>query len=397
MGTRSKRSGFGVVAVTLGLAACGGKYDVGSGETEAQAGEGGAGSAGTGYGGSSTSTGGAGGDAGGITAGSSAVTGGVSSGGFAGTYIGGSSAGGTSGVGACLVPEAPFPTYERAAPEVVWERLCEFLHGEPHEPLLPLPETTTNDWVREAVRVLIDERTLEELGNPPGGLVTFMREWAFDGDGAESARLWADNFARPGASFGALFDEVDDRVSFLSDRAFLVAYPTPTRRGVWITANLACVAVDPPPFETEPVSVPPNMTRRQALESATRTEASCAGCHALLDPPGFSLEHYDELGEYRTTENGLPIDASGTAELNGTLVTFDDIGGLAPPIGRSCIAKQCFAGKLFQYALTRARPDDASTYEANELAYVQNRFTEHDGEFVYLLEAIALTPAFLRE
>ena len=33
-----------------------------------------------------------------------------------------------------------------------------------------------------------------------------------------------------------------------------------------------------------------------------------------MDPLGFSLEHYDQFGRYRTHENGLPIDASAALD-----------------------------------------------------------------------------------
>ena len=30
-----------------------------------------------------------------------------------------------------------------------------------------------------------------------------------------------------------------------------------------------------------------------------RSNESCAGCHAKIDPPGFALESYDVIGGYR--------------------------------------------------------------------------------------------------
>jgi hypothetical protein len=391
-----------VVAVTLGLAACGGKYDVGTGENAAQAAAAGVGNTGTGGDGSGGS-GVGGGSAGGASAGNG-VTGGAPSGGFAGAAVGGSSVGGSAGTSSCSVPEVPFPEYQRAAPEVVWDRLCELFHGEPREPLLPLPETTTDDWVREAVRALIDDQTREGLGNSPEGLVTFMRNWAYGGDGAEPARYWLSGWPR--GDFGALCDGAAEenepgeasRVSFMSDRAFLTAHPDSTSRGVWIAQNLVCLEIPLPPPDVEggPLIVPPNMTRRQAIESAV-SQSVCIGCHSAFDPLGFSLENYDELGDYRTTENGLPIDASGTYEMNGISATFDEMGDLAADLVMSCAAAQCFAGKFFQDALARSRPAGTSTIDANELAYVQNRFAEHNTVFSSIFEAVALTPAFLRE
>ena len=45
----------------------------------------------------------------------------------------------------------------------------------------------------------------------------------------------------------------------------------------------------------------------------------CAGCHTLLDPPGFALENFDQVGRRRDTENGKPVDTSGTMVNGGDL------------------------------------------------------------------------------
>lgn len=46
-----------------------------------------------------------------------------------------------------------------------------------------------------------------------------------------------------------------------------------------------------------------------------RQDASCASCHAKIDPPGFALESFDVIGgwreHYRTTGNGKPVTVDG--------------------------------------------------------------------------------------
>jgi hypothetical protein len=46
--------------------------------------------------------------------------------------------------------------------------------------------------------------------------------------------------------------------------------------------------------------------------TAHRSNPQCASCHSIFDPIGFALENFDAIGRWRTTDNGLPIDASGT-------------------------------------------------------------------------------------
>jgi hypothetical protein len=39
---------------------------------------------------------------------------------------------------------------------------------------------------------------------------------------------------------------------------------------------------------------------------------SCASCHRVIDPPGFALEQFNSVGQWReTTENGAAIDSGG--------------------------------------------------------------------------------------
>ena len=62
--------------------------------------------------------------------------------------------------------------------------------------------------------------------------------------------------------------------------------------------------------DNKPLSV------RQMLE-LHRASPACAGCHARMDPLGLSLENFDGIGQWRTTDTGQPIDASGVL-LDGT-------------------------------------------------------------------------------
>ncbi|MBL9114815.1 MAG: DUF1592 domain-containing protein [Verrucomicrobiaceae bacterium] len=97
----------------------------------------------------------------------------------------------------------------------------------------------------------------------------------------------------------------------------LTANPTRTnivRRGKFVLESI--VGIPPPPA---PGDVPPldeekarssKLTLRQQFE-AHRADASCAGCHALLDPVGFALENFDAIGRWRDKERGNPIDSTG--------------------------------------------------------------------------------------
>jgi len=57
---------------------------------------------------------------------------------------------------------------------------------------------------------------------------------------------------------------------------------------------------------------------RQMLEMH-RANPACASCHARMDPLGLSLENFDAIGQWRVSDAGHAIDASGVL-LDGTNV-----------------------------------------------------------------------------
>jgi hypothetical protein len=96
----------------------------------------------------------------------------------------------------------------------------------------------------------------------------------------------------------------------------------PVIRGVWVLENLLGMPPPPPP-KNVPALTPDTrgaQTPRDLLAAHTK-EASCAVCHARIDPIGFVLENYDPVGRWRTTWPGTDaeIEASGTLP-DGTVV-----------------------------------------------------------------------------
>jgi hypothetical protein len=91
---------------------------------------------------------------------------------------------------------------------------------------------------------------------------------------------------------------------------------SPVKRGKWILENLlgAPVPLPPPGVETnleETAGASSGPTSlRQRLERH-RANPSCASCHAVMDPIGFALEHYDLVGAWRETDGGVRVNAAG--------------------------------------------------------------------------------------
>jgi hypothetical protein len=89
---------------------------------------------------------------------------------------------------------------------------------------------------------------------------------------------------------------------------------SPVQRGKWLLENVLGAPPPPPPANVPPLK--DNGEKGQAVSVRERMEQHrksplCASCHARMDPLGFALENFDAIGEWRSTEGDLSIDASG--------------------------------------------------------------------------------------
>jgi hypothetical protein len=97
------------------------------------------------------------------------------------------------------------------------------------------------------------------------------------------------------------------------------ARTSPVTRGKWFLQTFLGVSPpDPPPnvplIQEKPADTTGNTknpTMRQVME-AHRASPTCATCHAIFEPMGIALENFDATGAFRTLDNGLPVDATGT-------------------------------------------------------------------------------------
>jgi hypothetical protein len=96
------------------------------------------------------------------------------------------------------------------------------------------------------------------------------------------------------------------------------SYPhrtSPVLRGRWILDDVLGAKVPPPPPNVPSLEESSHgltmASLRERLE-VHRKNPDCAVCHQRMDPLGFGLENYDAIGRWRTEDQGLPIDASGS-------------------------------------------------------------------------------------
>jgi hypothetical protein len=129
------------------------------------------------------------------------------------------------------------------------------------------------------------------------------------------------------------------------------------QRGKWVLMNILGVIPPDPPPNVPPLkeaadgsAAPLEQTMRERMEQH-RANPVCASCHKMMDPIGFSLENFDAVGKWRTTQFGRALDASGQmtdgAKINGPASLRQALVHYSPQFVRT------LTEKLLTYALGR--------------------------------------------
>jgi hypothetical protein len=149
------------------------------------------------------------------------------------------------------------------------------------------------------------------------------------------------------------------QLGFLATHAFS-NQSSPIHRGVFIQRRILCTNLPDPPANVPSLPALDGAiikTTRQQVDQHTAPDA-CAGCHhGLINPVGFGLENYDAVGQYRTLENGTPVDASGTLVGTAANVPFSDGIELSRAVAASPEARLCYAKNWLRYGFGRAETD----------------------------------------
>jgi hypothetical protein len=151
------------------------------------------------------------------------------------------------------------------------------------------------------------------------------------------------------------------QLAFLTQTANQTLWTSPTHRGLYVAKKFLCSAPPAPPPGTTltvPPEASPAQTARQRLTDTT-SAAACTACHNLFDPVGFAFERFDTLGRVRSSDNGLPIDTSGTVRgLSSGNVDFADVIELGAVLEAAPEVHRCMATQWLTYALGRTLVDD---------------------------------------
>jgi hypothetical protein len=168
---------------------------------------------------------------------------------------------------------------------------------------------------------------------------------------------------------------------------------SPVLRGAWVLDKLMGTPPTPPPPNvvtdlTTPAGEKPK-TIRARLEQH-RKDASCKGCHGVIDPYGLALENFSATGQWRDVDRvaGEPIDA--TTELPGGRA----IDG--PKALREALAThpdqfvQALTKKLLMYALGR----ELEYYDMPQVRAIVRAAARDDDRFAALVKGVVASDAF---
>jgi hypothetical protein len=162
--------------------------------------------------------------------------------------------------------------------------------------------------------------------------------------------------------YGNRFQRVivpEDKQGLLARAGILSITSYPTRnstvlRGKWVLENILAAPPPPPPAVIPPLEDTEAsgevLTLREKMEIHPANPV-CAVCHNQMDPIGFGLENYGAIGQWRTLDNGKPINSAGRLP-NG--IEFQGPAELQEALlDDPRIFVSAFTQKLLAYALGR--------------------------------------------
>jgi Protein of unknown function (DUF1592)/Protein of unknown function (DUF1588)/Protein of unknown function (DUF1595)/Protein of unknown function (DUF1587)/Protein of unknown function (DUF1585) len=159
------------------------------------------------------------------------------------------------------------------------------------------------------------------------------------------------------ASFAST--EHPERGGLLTQLGFLASHGGLTgsiHRGVFINHRILCTNLPPPPDIIPPIPADSGtvMTSRERIEMHTGPGTCGASCHGtFINPVGFAFERFDGLGQYRTEEIGMLVDASATFEFVDGPVAYDGAAEFTDAITARVQTHDCYTKHWVEYALGR--------------------------------------------
>jgi hypothetical protein len=177
----------------------------------------------------------------------------------------------------------------------------------------------------------------------------------------------------------------------------------PFHRGATILRRILCnniPAPDPnslPDGALTPPAFDPNKTTRERFTAKT-SPSSCIGCHSVINPIGFSLEAFDSIGRFRTSEsifdssqklvNTLPIDPTGIVSIDGTQRNVENGIAMSVQIAGSYQGPSCFIEQFDQFVTG----DAPAASDGCKLLRMEQALNATDGSIEKMFNASIIGP-----
>jgi hypothetical protein len=179
----------------------------------------------------------------------------------------------------------------------------------------------------------------------------------------------------------------EQRAGIFTRAAFLTAfasadYQSPVLRGVHVYRHVLCQPLPDPPADvdnTPPVPSDATVPRsvRELFEAKT-SDGSCQGCHDKVNPVGFTLESYDALGQWQTSESGeldgkpftVPVSTEAELAAGDLMGKVSGAVELSRQLAESDMAHDCTVQAWFEQAMAR----EPSEPELCALQAIQQEF-----------------------
>ncbi len=170
---------------------------------------------------------------------------------------------------------------------------------------------------------------------------------------------------------------------------------SPVVRGVWVLESILGTPPSPPPPDVEPLEpdIRGAVSIRDQLKKH-RTVATCNACHQKIDPLGFALESFDEIGRHREryhqSKTLVKVDTNGSLPSGES---FQDVRELKP-----LLIKQSnkFAKNLVEKLMAYATGRDPSIQDQLEAEKIAASAPANKLGFRSLIEEIVLSEGFRR-
>ncbi|MGJ8678182.1 MAG: DUF1592 domain-containing protein [Akkermansiaceae bacterium] len=151
---------------------------------------------------------------------------------------------------------------------------------------------------------------------------------------------------------------------------------SPSIRGAYVLRDILGIPLPEPPMNVEQLPEDDReigaMSFRETL-AEHRTNPNCNSCHAEIDPIGFGLEAFDAIGRFRTHQNGVKLDTTGTMP-DGT--EFTSPADLKKALLKN---KEIFARNTVEKMLVYALGRDLTPYDRPVAKDITDKVVQDNG------------------